>query len=221
MKKNIMIVCFLIVSSILGSPALADTHNDTNHLIIPEKVTYSNESFICSFYLDGEMENGDQVIAEHCDADGTVKWSNILPAEEKMEITVSDADFSDCLQILWSDDEDEKRCESAIMPFNVFYTGDWMDLADVTVKMIDRYKEKIEIVTDDFKYASGRLIVKADGNLPDLSDFNPDMVVIDDEDHYYLQFVKDEDAIRCEEYLNTLANVEYVEPVVKDSATNN
>ena len=86
------------------------------------------------------------------------------------------------------------------------------DFSNATASMVAQYQEKV--VEDDTSstYASGRLIVKTNGELPDLSAYNVAMMIRDEEGHYLIQFDRASNARRCAEYLMTIKEIEYVEP---------
>ena len=96
-------------------------------------------------------------------------------------------------------------------PLDILYTQDWITFANATAEMIRDYENHISIDSADETYSSGRLIVKVDGDLPDISAFDPQAIVRDPENHYVIQFNSDIAAAACADYLLNQPNVIYAE----------
>lgn len=88
----------------------------------------------------------------------------------------------------------------------------WEDFAGASAEIIKEYKSKVSVSDADSEYASGRLIVKVSGQLPDLSQFKVKVIVRDKDDHYLIQLDSDTEAEKCAKYLSGFSNVVYVEP---------
>lgn len=99
----------------------------------------------------------------------------------------------------------------------VVLTSSWSEFANASSEMIQEYSTSVTISSADSKYPTGRLIVKTNDDLPDISQFRVAGIVRDPENHYLMQFLSDIDADDCANYLATISNVIYVEP---DALTN-
>ncbi|GEM_PF-2566216 len=95
---------------------------------------------------------------------------------------------------------------------SVVLAASWNEFAAASCDMIQSYGPSVSISSADSEYPTGRLIVKTNGDLPDVSQFRVLAIVRDPENHYLLQFLSDVEASSCANYLATLPNVLYVEP---------
>ena len=209
--KNSVVLLILAVSLLSAAPSAAPEEN-TPCAVISGKVVFSGGEYVCLVQLEGDMDPDGQVIAQRFDKEGNLMETRTAAPEAELEMRFSNAAFSDHVRAAWMNAEGEMRCEAADIPFSVVYALDWMDFANVTAAIVRDYEGKIELLTGDPAFASGRLIVKAEGELPVLTDYAPELIVIDEENHYLIQFLQDQDALRCMEYLLTLPNVIYAEP---------
>lgn len=94
----------------------------------------------------------------------------------------------------------------------VVLADSWEEFAGASIAMIQDYSSAVSVSSADATYATGRLIVKVEDELPDVSDYNITAIVRDPENHYLLQFLSDEEAIACADYLTGLPGVIYTEP---------
>ena len=83
-------------------------------------------------------------------------------------------------------------------------------MASALAYMTHKYSGNI-IPDSSSGFESGRIIVKSRDKLPDISTFNPVLTVIDDEEHYFIQFSSAAEARACAQFLNTHPTVEYAE----------
>lgn len=145
------------------------------------------------------------------DIDGNVmSVASLKPAEEvKLQF-----DYSEELEsviITWSEEDGSLVCEPITLTFNRIYASDWQSLATATHRMEKKYSGKVQVTDDSIEYMSGRLIVKTDEELPDVSEFHVAMMVEDDDNHYFLQFEKSDEAKKCAEFLKSQPKIEYVD----------
>lgn len=78
-------------------------------------------------------------------------------------------------------------------------------------EMIDRYRDAVTVSDPGGDYATARPIVSAD-SLPDISAYSPAAVVTDPYGTSVIQFLSDEQAHACADYLNRQSGVAYAEP---------
>lgn len=89
---------------------------------------------------------------------------------------------------------------------------EWEAFSEAVSLMVEQYDGIVQVDDASELYRSGRLIVKANGDIPDLLGFDPVMVIRDEENHYLMQFLSSREAQACAEYLNAFQQIEYVEP---------
>ena len=89
---------------------------------------------------------------------------------------------------------------------------DWEAFSKASSDMVREYADRVQVEEGCEAYRSGRLIVRVDGPLPDLSQFDPVAAARDEEGHYLLQFVSAMEAQACSGYLSAFPEVVYVEP---------
>lgn len=94
----------------------------------------------------------------------------------------------------------------------VIVTESWDEFSSVSSTMIQQYSSAVSISSSDASYSTGRLIVKTDANLPDVSAFHVSEIIRDPDNHYFLQFTSDQEAIDCMNYLKGFTDIIYVEP---------
>lgn len=208
-----MILCFS------GLTTLAIEQTSITAEIKTTGVVLSNSAYKTTINLVGEERQGDRIVAEHFDENSNLKKRTLYEFSFSVDMVFNDAKPSDYVRILWIDAKQNQRCEPALLLFNVVHVLDWADLAMIHSFMIQEYEGEIELVSNDFNYASGRLIAKVHGELPDISLYHPVLTVVDDEGYYYIQFLRDIEAKECLEFLVTFNNVIYVEPDVAVYAT--
>lgn len=78
--------------------------------------------------------------------------------------------------------------------------------------MVREYAPLVACDDPGHAYASGRLIVRAKGELPAPEAYAPDRIIRDDEGHYVIQFLSADEAQACANFLSAQPAVEYVEP---------
>lgn len=180
--------------------------------IIPSHVTLSKNVYTLLLSMEGDIKQEDQIIIDYCSKDEEHLIKKVYQCKSMLALDFTNVEPSDYVRIYWKDVKQNQRCEPLIVHFNVIYTLDLMDLTKAISMMNHNYEGKVELITNDPIYVNGRLIAKIQGELPDISMYRPEMIVIDDENHYYIQFLQDKDAMDCEQFLMNLDEVIYVEP---------
>ena len=95
---------------------------------------------------------------------------------------------------------------------SVILTQSWEDFAGASSSLLQSYEGCVAVSSEGSAYANGRLIVKMEGELPDLTQFNPEAIVRDPENHFLIQFSDSDVAENCADYLSATSGVVYVEP---------
>ena len=93
----------------------------------------------------------------------------------------------------------------------VLLTDSWAEFAAATTELVQTYWDSIRVGSKGGSYETARLIVKMEGDLPDLSKFSPKAILRDPENHYLIQFSTPQQAEKCAKYLETEKGVIYVE----------
>lgn len=102
--------------------------------------------------------------------------------------------------------------ESGSEACSVTTTETWADFSRAAIDLINSAKGDVHTASVGSDYESGRLIVKMEGELPDISAFEPKAIIRDPENHYLIQFSSAKKAEECAAFLETDENVIYVEP---------
>ena len=102
--------------------------------------------------------------------------------------------------------------ESGSEACSVTTTETWADFSRAAIDLINSAKGDVHTASVESDYESGRLIVKMEGELPDISAFEPKAIIRDPENHYLIQFSSAKKAEECAAFLETDENVIYVEP---------
>ena len=102
--------------------------------------------------------------------------------------------------------------ESGSEACSVTTTETWADFSRAAIDLINSAKGDVHSASVGSDYESGRLIVKVEGELPDISAFEPKAIIRDPENHYLIQFSSAKKAEECAAFLETDENVIYVEP---------
>ena len=122
---------------------------------------------------------------------------------------------SDVVYYLYRLAEKVKKEESESMTdssdFIYYEASSIEEFSKMFSQMLKDYAGKVEISDPSSVYASGRLIAKVKGDLPNIRSFHPACVLKDTYEHYIIQFMSDGDAERCAVYLNSLPETEYAE----------
>lgn len=207
---GLILILVIIIISTPSAFAIGDDRN--NGIIIPSSVVFSEEEYTATVCFEGEFKPEDMIIVEQYDKDEHAIWSREYEFTSCLELHFDNITPSDYIRVSLKDVNGIQKAGPSLILFNVIYTKDWLDLANAISYMNSEYLDLVEHVSGDVNYSCGRIIAKVVDNLPDISSFHPVFTVIDEENHYFIQFLRDIDAKECEQYLKTNENVIYVEP---------
>ena len=233
MKKRIfsffLVFCMALslIPAALAEENAADTGTETRKMEISGRER-TDTGLKCQVSVTG-FASGDALLAVTLQASGKMKTAFPVALEDgSATLELDDVADSDTVKFIWTDANQavriykETRRPEAPDEFGSKETGDSafsqnalnliarpQYLSAAAEKELEETEKKAE--TDPYAYK--RLIVSADGKLPDLSAYGNPTVYTDASSGYsILQFGTEENAKACEAYLSSLPAVQYAEP---------
>ena len=191
--------------------AYHDSDSENTEEIIPGKVVLSENAYHTTIKLAGYNGQDSTVDVKRYDGEGKLIGIDRYAPADEIRVKFEEIDDLDSAVVSWTKKDNTPFCEPVTLEFDMIYAEDWQDLATAIHRMDQMYAGKVEVEDDSKEYSSGRLIVKTKEELPDVSEFNVSMTVVDDENHYYMQFEKSSDAKKCSDFLKQIPEIEYVD----------
>lgn len=210
---GLVLVTFIISLTLGRIICYAASENDSHDsaIIVSSETRLFDQSFFTVVNLIGPNVEVGRIIVKQFDYENNIMGIDSYAPSTEIILKFRYTDDLYSAAITWSKENGELLCEPVTLKFDRIYASDWQALATATHRMDLLYGGKVLIEDGSSEYSSGRLIVKAEENLPDISDFNVAMIIVDDENHYFLQFEKSSDAKKCAEYLKLQPGIEYVD----------
>lgn len=212
MNKNHRFRILAMVSLFLLGIFAFDAVSESAVLISAGDISLIEGKYLCELSVTGFVPDGYRFTVVRYNKDGAVLETVYIDAAEKTQLCFEAADISDFCEISLTASDGSALCEPATLLLNRLRAPGWKDLADTLALLTKRYSGIIELNGSSLEYSSGRLIVKCSGELPDISDFNPEAVIMDDDSYYFIQFLSSDSAKACSEYLSGFSCVQYSEP---------
>ena len=218
MKKRIRYICTALMTATLffilgGVFCLASDKKGSSSCgkITAHQVVLSENTYHVTIELtDFDMQSC-KVEVQMYDCEGNSLGTVSYKPTDKIEMEFGYSDDLDFAIITCLKKDGAAICEPLTLVFDRIYAADWQALATAIHRMDLLFTDKVTIEDSSSEYASGRLIVKTEEKLPDVSEFHVAMIIADDENHYFLQFEKTGDAKKCAEYLKNQVGIEYVD----------
>ncbi len=212
---NVSFIVVLLVLFFALSGMSCDAHENSVQEnageLSADKIVLSEDTYHVMIRLTGTDVQSGKIEAQMLNSKRSIIGIDSYTPADEIEMKFAYSDDLNTVAITWSKEDNMPLCDPLTLSFDRIYAADWKALANATHRMDLLYGGKVQVEDGSSEYASGRLIVKTKEELPDISEFHVAMIVIDDEEHCFLQFEKSDDAKKCAEYLKTSPNIEYVD----------
>lgn len=177
--------------------------------------TVSGNAWTLDAVLTGHALSNTSVTAALYSESGKMKSAEVYSASDTVKVRFTGAGSGDYAKLMWLKDDGSPVCRALTAGFDSVQAFSPEEFAGAAAAMIRRYEGQVSTDGESGGYGSARLIVGSDGLLPDLSQFKVAQMIMDEENHYLIQFTSSGDAERCAEYLEALPGVRYAEADAK------
>lgn len=156
------------------------------------------------------------LLVERYDASNTLVEAVSCEPADCLPLTFADAGLTDRILLTPLDESGIPCAESIAYRFDYICAPALMDYISLCSKVVNRYEGLVQ-QDGEPSYDSGRLIVRADGPLPDISAFEPALILDDGDGGFIIQFLSSAAAQRCTDFLLARQEIVYAEPDISIS----
>ena len=172
---------------------------------------YEGGVFTRDFMLPDLPAEAASIRIERFDATNALMQATYHEPAESVSYACAEVRLGDWVLLTPLDGNGEPLAEGTAFRFDVLLTPAFMDYIMLTSEIANHFVEQV-LQDGDPSFGSGRLIVHASDSLPDVTAFDPVVLLADGNGYFIIQFSSASAAQRCADFLSACEQVIYAEP---------